>query len=412
MAIFLRPSSEALLISAIVNTNDTDAVNLYGITPDMFYGYQAEYRWVISYCQTYHCAPSKEALKNKFPDFPLSDHTEISYAADEVRQGHTKRQLTKAIKDSSAYIAQGDLDEAILAISSFSPPQPIQPLRNMLIDTTFLRDYDMRIDQMAVPWQTLQKYTGGIRKGDLWYVAARLGQGKSWTLGCFVRDALVAGRKVLFYSLEMSQQQVMTRMHTLLGAQLGLAVDHVAMRDKKFDVFAYQKIHDAIRAQINGELFVHDSSHGRVSPANLIAQGKDVDLVVIDYAGLMSSPLGSRAVDDWRTMASISNMLKEVAVSADIRILAAAQINRDGDAPGWKPPKVKNLAQSDALGQDGDVVLTHKQYSQSTMVYGIEKNRHGEAGKHFFTRFLPNTGQFGEITKDQADNFKDAEENE
>jgi len=314
-----------------------------------------------------------------------------------VRTSHTKRELVKAVKSAATSVAEGDIDEAILAMSSFAPPAPIQPLRNTLIDPAMLADYDERIDALAVPWASLQRVTGGIRRGDLWYVAARLGQGKSWSLGCFVRDAVLAGRKVLFYSLEMSERQVLTRMHVLLGSALGLGVDHVAMRDKTFDLVAYKRVLDQIRERVPGELYVHDSSKGRVSPANIVAQGKEADLVVVDYAGLMSSPSGGRAIDDWRAMASISNMLKEVAVSADLRILAAAQINRDGDVPGWRPPKVKNLAQSDALGQDGDVVLTHKQYSPSTMVYGIEKNRHGEGGQVFFTRFNPNQGQFAEI---------------
>lgn len=405
----MRPSSEALLISALINSADVEAANLYGITPEMFTGYQGEYRWLLSYVRTYGAQPSKDALKSRFPDFPFTEHRDIAFAADEVRHAHVRRELVRTIKSAASSVAEGDTEEAILAMSSFAPPAPIQPMRNALIDGSLLTDYDERVEGLAVPWDSLQRTTGGIRKGDLWYVAARLGQGKSWTLGCFVRDAVLAGRKVLFYSLEMSERQVLTRMHVLLGSALGLGVDHTSMRDKTFDLTAYKKVLDVIRERVPGELFVHDSSKGRVSPANIVAQGKDADLVVIDYVGLMSTPLGNRAIDDWRAMASISNMLKEVAVSADLRILAAAQINRDGDQPGWRPPKVKNLAQSDALGQDGDVVLTHKQYSPSTMVYGIEKNRHGEGGSVFFTRFTPNQGQFAEITREQADDIKDSE---
>lgn len=405
----MKPSSEALLISALVNSGDAEGAGPYGISPEMFVGYQAEYRWLLSYVHTYGTQPSRDALKTRFPDFPVTDHRDIAFAADEVRHAHVKRELVKTVKSAAVSVAEGDIDEAILAMSSFSPPAPIQPLRNALIDSSLLATYDERVDALAVPWPSLQRITGGIRKGDLWYVAARLGQGKSWSLGCFVRDAVLAGRKVLFYSLEMSERQVLTRMHVLLGSALGLGVDHSSMRDKTFDLIAYKRILDQIRERVPGELYVHDSSKGRVSPANIVAQGKEADLVVVDYAGLMSSPMGGRAIDDWRAMAAISNMLKEVAVSADIRILAAAQINRDGDQPGWRPPKVKNLAQSDALGQDGDVVLTHKQYSPSTMVYGIEKNRHGEGNQVFFTRFNPNQGQFAEITREQADDIKDSE---
>ena len=129
---------------------------------------------------------------------------------------------------------------------------------------------------------------------------------------------------------------------------------------------------------------------------------KDYDAAIIDYAGLLSSSLGSRAVEDWRTMAAISNQLKEVAVATDVPIVSAAQINREGDTAGWKPPKVKNLSQSDALGQDGDVVLTQKQYGKANMVYSIEKNRHGEGQQLFFTEFGPNKGKFEEVSAQVA----------
>ena len=106
-------------------------------------------------------------------------------------------------------------------------------------------------------------------------------------------------------------------------------------------------------------------------------------------------------------------MLKEVAVAHGLRIVAAAQINRDGDTgTNSVPPKVKNLAQSDSLGQDADVVLTHKQMSKSVMVYGIEKNRHGAAGDRLYSRFLPNTGRFNEIDKERAQDIKDEEDDD
>jgi hypothetical protein len=41
-----RPNSESKLISALVNTQDVAAASMYGVTPEMFLGYQSEYRWL------------------------------------------------------------------------------------------------------------------------------------------------------------------------------------------------------------------------------------------------------------------------------------------------------------------------------------------------------------------------------
>lgn len=409
---YQKPSSEALLIAALVNSQDIGSASDYGITPEMFSGYQTEYRWLVSYLNGYKTQPSREALLQKFPDFPMSDHSDVWFAAEEVRYAHTKRLLVRAIKSAARYIADGDVDEAMMAISEFSPPAPMQPLRNSMLDLSFLDEYHEEIDALEMPWRTLQGVTGGMREGDLWYVAARLGQGKSWTLACAARDAMLAGRNVHFYSLEMPERQVQTRMHVLLGSALGFSVSHIDMRDRKLDITRYRKIMDAIAERVPGTLYVQDLTHGKISPNNIAARSKEADLVLVDYAGLMTSPTGKRAVDDWREMASISNMLKEVAISSKTRLFAAAQVNREGDSRGWRPPIVSQLAQSDALGQDADVVLTHKQYGNKAMVYSIEKNRHGAAGNLFFTNFLPNIGVFNEITRDKADDIKAKSEEE
>jgi replicative DNA helicase len=154
-----------------------------------------------------------------------------------------------------------------------------------------------------------------------------------------------------------------------------------------------------------GKFFVQDSSYGKISP-QVIAQDKTMDAVFIDYAGLMAAPSGQAAIEDWRHMAAISNALKLTALSNEVRVIAAAQINRDGDTTGLRTPKLKNLSQSDALGQDGDVVVTMKQSGQA-MAYSIEKNRHGEGGKKFFTNFQPNIGKFDEIGEEEAQTISD-----
>lgn len=404
----IRRTSESLLLSSVLNTEDDPA--LYGITEEMMASYAAEYRWLVSYPKLYGVRPSSEAMLQKFKDFPYTTEAcDTAFAAEEVIAEYTRRQLVKSIQRAADHLEEGDVEEAMLAVSTFIPPARMKPMVNDLEDMSFLNQYEEHEDSLTVPWETLQRHTGGMRSGDLWYLAARLSQGKSWTLGVFARDALLAGRKVKFYSLEMPRYQVLVRMHVLLGAALGMDVDHIAMRDKVYDPIQYRKMVKRIHEEVPGELQVHDTSMGRVTPST-IAQDRGVDLAIVDYAGLMSTPLGGRAIDDWRSMGVISNMLKEVALSANMRILAAAQINREGDTTGSVPPKVKNLAQSDSLGQDADVVLTHKQMSKSVMVYGLEKNRHGACGERFYSRFQPNTGHFVEIDKDRAEDIRDDED--
>lgn len=346
----------------------------------------------------------------KFPDFPYSeDYTDVAFICSEVRSQHDHRLMVKAVKGASEALYAGDVEEAygILTSVNYTGQSISFELRNALHDMSVLDDYDEKIEKIAMPWQTLQDTTGGIAPGDLWYVAARLGQGKSWSLGAMARHALLEGKKVMYFSLEMPQKQVLTRIHSLLAPELGVNVKHSDLHGKTFDPISYKKLLGKIKDEVSGELYVVDTSKGSVSTNHIQSLSEGMDLVMVDYAGLLASPFGGRAVDDWRTMAAISNILKEIAITNSVPIISAAQINREGDTNGTRPPKVKNLAQSDALGQDADVVITHKRLSKSVMVYSVEKNRHGEADVLWHTRFMPNEGRFEQITYEKALDFID-----
>jgi hypothetical protein len=404
----VKPSSEALLVSSLVNLHDSTLSTTYGVDPSMLIGFEAELRWVQSFESVYGYAPSADALLSRFPSFPHSDASDAAFAADEVRQAASQRSLRLAVRNASIAIGNGDYTEAAIALDGYVPMALAKPPQNMLWDTTFLADYETRPDALDLPWPTLQEVTGGIRPGDLWYLAARLGQGKSWTALEIVGCALMAGRRVNIFSLEMSADQLMTRLYCILGNVIGIHVDHRAMRDRVFDLVAYRKLLGKIKDEVPGEVFVYDSSAGACTPTMVKGHAGEADLTVIDYVGLMSTQ-GMRAVDDWRTMASISNELKTIAIAKNTRILSLAQINREGDTISKYPPRVKNLAQSDALGQDGDVILTHKQYARAATIFSVEKNRHGVSGIPFYTRFQPNQGSFPEITEEIADDLRDRE---
>lgn len=401
----IRPNSESKLISALVNTQDVTSAAAYGVTPEMFLTYGAEYRWLITFPLTYERQPSVESLTTKFPDFPYSEaYMDVGFICDEVKDNHNHRTMVSALRGAGEALRNGDTDEAYAYFSSIQHPtnQMSIKLRNVLHDEAFLDSYEDAVERVEMPWKTLQKATGGPACGDFWVVAARLGQGKSWTLGSMAAHALMTGEKVIIFSLEMPEEQIRTRMHSLIARQMGMDVKHSELHGRTYDPIAYRKLLKRIREEVSGELYVVDTSKGSISTAHVASMSKGMGLAIVDHLGLMASPFGSRAVEDWRTMATISNILKEVAQVNSVPIIAAAQINREGDTSGWKPPKVKNLAQSDAIGQDADVVITMKRRSKTVAIYSVEKNRHGESGDLFHTRFLPNDGRFDEINFETA----------
>ena len=406
-----RPNSESKLISALINTHDVTLASVYGVTPEMFVTYQAEYRWLLNYPTVYESQPSPEAIEIKFPDFPYSSSSkDVAFMCDEVKDKALHRGMVAAIKGAGDALRNGDTDEAYAYFSSVQHPtySITRRMRNSLLDTSFLDTYDEKVDRISMPYRTLQEITGGIAAGEFWVVAARMGQGKSWTLADIAAHALLEDRKVVMFSLEMPERQVMNRMHTILARELGMSnVRHHDLKDRSFDPILYRRLLGLIKENVPGELYVVDTSGGSISTAHIASMTKNADLVIVDHLGLMTSPMGRRAVEDWREMAVISNIMKEISQINKVPIIAAAQINREGDNTGWKPPRLKHLSQSDAIGQDADVAITMKLRSKSVAAYSIEKNRDGESQVIFHTRYLPNEGAFPEVSIEKARGFVD-----
>ena len=402
-------SAEALLLSALLINQSVGEERSYGISEAFFEGYADEYNWLGSYLITYGSQPTCEIFKHQFPTFPLVEHTDIRAAADAVHRGMNRRRLMEAISASVDLIHLDDLAEAYATLVAAEPRRAAAQPRAILTDAGYLADWDQRPYSIELPYPTLQRHTGGVRAGNLWYIAARPGQGKSAHLVSIAVQAVLDGNRVLFYSLEMSEAEVRARFHACLASKLGYpSVTLTNIRNQNLDRAVYKRFLDELKERLQacgGALDVHTPADGPVSPSVIAARCGEYDLTIVDYVGLMAQDGGGRAIDDWRVMASISNSLKITALSTKTALLCAAQINREGET-GSAPPKVKNLAQSDALGQDGDVVLTMRSKPHDVAThFSLEKNRHGASGIQFYTTFNPNAGTFTEIDRDRADDL-------
>jgi len=405
-----RHSSESYLLSALLSLKDVHAAERLGITPEMFAGYGAEYRFLLSYAKTYGECPSPDTVAQRFPGFVFAPNEDVRFSADDVRADHNRRELAKVVRFTADSLRHGDLDSAMVSWGDFSPSIGTKALRQTLTDPAFLDNYGEHVETIEVPWHSLQGLTGGIGPGQYWTFAARLGVGKSWTALEMARHAAMLGYKVLIWSLEMPEKQCNTRMHALMSPHLGFDYGFHAIKNALISRREYQELLLAIEDNLNGNIFVLDSSHGTITPSVIAAHAEAADLHIVDHIGLMRDSSGARAISDWRVAATVSNELKEIAVSKKTRVLSLSQINREGDTSNWRPPRSKNLSQTDAIGQDSDVVVTAKAFSRSTMTYLLDKNRDGPGDRLFWTNFDVERGRFGEITRDQAVLIKDNEE--
>ena len=402
-------SAEGLLISALLNTESVGEEVKYGISPHLFEGYSDEYNWLANYVETYGCQPTRDIFNHKFPGFAFSEHADVRSAADMVHTQANKRRITVAITEAMELMHLGETEQAHRMLVDAAPRRAVvKPSPCWWPPITWTTGTTVR-----TPWRCPTRRSRGTQAAceqgtcGTWPGGRDRARAPTWAPSASTAYWPATGS--CFYSLEMSEDEVRARFHASLATEMGYpTITLTNLRACNVDRGSYRRFIGELAERLEatgGSLDIHTPADGPVSPSTIAARCGEYQMTVIDYVGLMAQDGGGRAIDDWRVMASISNSLKYIALSQKTAILCAAQINRDGET-GHAPPKVKNLAQSDALGQDGDVVLTMRSKPHDVAThFSIEKNRHGPSGIGFYTTFDPNTGTYTEISADHAEDL-------
>jgi replicative DNA helicase len=206
---------------------------------------------------------------------------------------------------------------------------------------------------------------GPIRRKDLVILAGRPGMGKTATALCYAKGAAHKGHGVLFVSLEMSAIQLGERIladetydeESNTGVPYDLIVNGtVSGRDMAM-------LKDARDAISKMPIQIVDTS--AITPARLqsvvrrwkrrfAAQGRTLDLVVVDYLQKMRVP---GTTNRFEVITEISQSLKELAKGQDVGVLALAQLSRKVEDRDDKRPMLSDLRESGQLEQDADAVL-------------------------------------------------------
>ena len=198
---------------------------------------------------------------------------------------------------------------------------------------------------------------GGLQRSDLVILAARPGNGKtSLALTVAAYAALVEGKRIAFFSLEMSARQLGLRLLAMRADQdqrrlrLGLTDD-------------WDRVIIASDELAEGAIWIDETagvSHTALrSKVRRLQVTHGVDLVIVDYLQLMHALQGDgkRFTIREQEIAEISRNLKAVAKELNVPVLALAQLSRAVEARQNKRPQLSDLRESGALENDADVVL-------------------------------------------------------
>ncbi len=193
--------------------------------------------------------------------------------------------------------------------------------------------------------------SGGFHRSDLILIGARPGMGKTSFALNVARNMAVKGRKTVFFSLEMSNEQLAQRIISTEARIVSNKFRTGDISDADWD-----KIGMALEHLVNAELYFDDTANITVPEMKArIRRMKGVECVVIDYLQLMSDP---RYKDNRvQEISKITRDLKLMAKDLDIPVITCSQLSRNTAKTSDHRPQLTDLRESGSIEQDADIVL-------------------------------------------------------
>lgn len=318
------------------------------------------------------------------------------------------KDINENSRDSDSLLASAE--QKIYDIRSGREVSGLTHIKNVIADETYDRlakmtDPETRDDYVGVPCGIgeLDQMITGLNKSDLIILGARPGMGKtSFALNIARNVAVNAGKTVCFFSLEMTRDQLAQRM---LSSEAGIKSEK--LRTGQLDPDEWTRLAQAGDNLSKTEIYFDETSTITVPEMKAkLLRMKKVDLVVIDYLGLMKS--AKKTESRVQEVSEITRNLKIMAKELKIPVIACAQLSRGTEAKGKSHrPALSDLRESGSIEQDADIVmfLYRDTYYDNEKAEGadlsdptaaeciVAKNRHGEIGTiklHWdgqFTRF-------------------------
>ncbi len=324
----------------------------------------------------------------------------VEVYANIVREKYELRTLMQSLREildeaaeaSDASLLLDSAEQRIYAIRQGKQLQGLRSIKGMLLET-----FD-RLDLLNSPDR--DRYKGiptgiglldstitGLNRSDLIVLAARPGVGKtSFGLNIARHASVVSKRRVAFFSLEMSGEQLASR---LLSTEA--SVEGTKLRSGDLSEDEWTRIIEAGDILGRADLYFDDSPGITVPQMKAKARRlKNVDLIIVDYLQLMSG--GKKNDNRVNEISDITRNLKIMAKELDVPVIAMSQLRRPTDRTKDHRPGLSELRDSGSIEQDADIVIfLHREAYNAASEGGqvtddmdttaaqiiVAKNRHG-----------------------------------
>lgn len=323
-----------------------------------------------------------------------------------VKRNSILRQLILTCGDAITKAYDKDADENLLAVAEKALYEIAEkgqkgtlenievPLQNVIDKIEKIYKDPNSLRGLKTGFYQIDKVTNGLQKSDLIILAARPGVGKTSLAMNIVTNAAIENKaKCAVFSLEMGRDQLVQRMlFSVAGVSMAKALRGEINEND------WVKIWKAEKKLKDTEIYIDDNAMN--TPAQVLAKcrkikrEKGLDLIVVDYLGLMKSD--EKSDNRQNEVANISRQMKILAKELNVPVITLCQLNRSvesRDTKDGKPakPMLSDLRESGSIEQDADMVwfihrdMTAKEISEDktgnyTAELIIAKFRNGQPG--------------------------------
>ncbi|KKR06308.1 MAG: Replicative DNA helicase [candidate division WS6 bacterium GW2011_GWF2_39_15] len=256
-------------------------------------------------------------------------------------------------------------------------------------------------------FRDMDNVIGGFQKSDLIILAARPSVGKTAFALDMARNAGVTQKKkVLIFSLEMSNTQILDR---LLGMQA--EVSFWDTRTGKLNDEMFERLAIAMGELAETQILIDDTPGQHINElrtkARRVALERGIDIIIVDYLQLVH---GSSREGRTQEVGEISQGLKNMARELDVPVIALSQLSRAVESRTSRRPQLSDLRESGSIEQDADLVIfidREETYNPDSEKKGIAdvivaKHRNGPTGDVELA-FVKNIASFKNLYKDRGE---------
>ena len=286
-----------------------------------------------------------------------------------IKERYYARSLMNAAQNIIKDINEGEMDsgklidkaeQSIYEIRQGREVSGLTHIKSVIETETYdrlakMNNPETRNDYIGIPTgiSALDKVIGGLYKSDLIVLGARPGMGKTAFALNITRNVAINSRKtVCFFSLEMSRDQLAQRM---LSSEAGIPSEKLRNGELEDDEWTRLALAGDNLSKAN--IYFDETSSITVPEMKAkLRRMPKVDLVVVDYLGLMKS---ARNIDNRvQEVSEITRNLKIMAKDLKVPVIACAQLSRGTEAKGKShKPALSDLRDSGSIEQDADIVL-------------------------------------------------------